>query len=177
MRFRRVAASVAVVAIAVTVSVAGLAACSGGGNSHDPYIPAGKRHAAPALSGKDLVGQQVDIARSRGKTTVVNFWASDCSPCRAESAALRQVALTSPGTAFYGVDVEESKTNGLSFARDHNLPYPSVHDGLSEVATAWVVSALPQTFIVDASGKVAARIFGAVTEKELADLIARVAAT
>jgi thiol-disulfide isomerase/thioredoxin len=165
------------VAIALAVSVAGLASCSSGGDKHDPYIPPGKRHAAPALSGKDLVGNQVNIASSRGKTTVVNFWASYCGPCRAESAALRQVALKSPGTAFFGVDVEDSNANGLSFARDHKLPYPSVHDGLNEVATAWVVSALPQTFVVDPAGKVAARFFGAVTQQELTDMIHRVDAS
>jgi peroxiredoxin len=157
------------------LSAVGLSSCSGG-STRDPYISPGKRTAAPALKGADLSGKQVDIASSRGRTVVVNFWASDCAPCRAESTALRSVALASPGAAFLGVDVEHSKTNGLSFARDHQLPYPSVYDGLLNVSTAWVVSALPQTFVVDASGKVAARFFGAVTESELTDMLHRVAA-
>jgi thiol-disulfide isomerase/thioredoxin len=167
---------VAGVAAAITLTAVGLSSCAGSGTTHDPYISPAKRTAAPALKGADLTGKQVDIATSRGRTTVVNFWASDCAPCRAESAALRSVALASPQTAFFGVDVERSKANGLTFARNHQLPYPSVYDGLNDVATAWVVSALPQTFVVDASGKVAARFFGAITESELTDMLQRVAA-
>jgi hypothetical protein len=57
------------------------------------------------------------------------------------------------------------------------MPYPSVYDGLHDVATAWIVAEYPQTFVVDASGKVAARFFGGVTEPELTQMIHRVAAS
>lgn len=164
-------------AVAVTLGVVGLTSCSGGGGQHDPYISVGKRHAAPALKGADLDGKHVDIATTRGRVTVVNFWASWCAPCRAESGALRSVALASPGTTFLGVDGDESETNARSFARDHQLSYPSVYDGLHDVATAWIVAEYPQTFVVDASGKVAARFFGAVTAPELTQMIHRVAAS
>lgn len=176
VRLRRLALPAAGLAVAITVSAVGLTSCSGGGHTHDPYIKVDKRTAAPALKGADLNGKQIDIASDHGRITVVNFWASDCAPCRAESAALRQVSLASPGTAFLGVDVEHSKTNGLSFARDHQMPYPSVYDGLLDVSTGWLVSALPQTFVVDASGKIAARFFGAITGPELTDMLHRVAA-
>ena len=167
-------------AVAVTVGIVGtvgLASCSGGGGKHDPYIPVGKRHAAPVLKGTDLDGERVDIVTTHGRITVVNFWASWCAPCRAESTALRSVALASPGTAFLGVDGDASETNARSFARDHRMPYPSVYDGLHDVATAWLVAEYPQTFVVDASGKVAARFFGGVTEPELTQMIHRVAAS
>ena len=165
------------VAVAVTVGVVGLASCSGGGGTPDPFISVGKRHAAPALKGTDLDGKPVDIAASRGRITVVNFWASWCAPCRAESGALRTVALASPGTSFLGVDGDSSETNARSFARGHQLPYPSVYDGELNVATKWIVAEYPQTFVVDASGKVAARFFGAVTAPELTQMIHRVAAS
>jgi thiol-disulfide isomerase/thioredoxin len=177
VRFRRVAVPVAGVAIAIAIGVVGLASCSSGASTHDPYISAGKRHAAPALAGKDLNGEQVNIATSRGRITVVNFWASWCAPCRAESAALRSVALASPSVAFLGVDGDTSETNARSFVRDHQLPYPSVYDGRLNVATQWVVADYPQTFVVDDSGKVAARFFGGVTEQELTQMIHRVAAS
>jgi peroxiredoxin len=168
---------VAGAAVAVTVSVIGLASCSGGGSKHDPYVPPSKRAAAPALEGTDLDGKEVDLASSRGKTTVVNFWASWCAPCRAESGALRAVALAQPRTAFLGVDGDVgSKSNAQAFARDHQMPYPSLYDGEHNVATAWVVADYPQTFVVDPSGKVAARFFGAVTQQELTDMLHRVAA-
>jgi peroxiredoxin len=170
---------VAGVAVAVTVTVVGLVSCSGG-STHDPYIAPSQRKAAPATSGKDLDGKQVDLASSRGRIAVVNFWASWCSPCRAESGALRAVALAQPGTSFLGVDGDASETNARSFATDHQLPYPSIYDGggsdALEVATRWVVAEYPQTFVVDRSGRIAARFFGAVTQQELTDMLKRVAA-
>lgn len=176
MRLRRVAVPVAGVAVALTVGLVGLVSCSGG-NTHDPYVSPGKRHAAPALSGKDLDGKQVNLASSRGKTTVVNFWASWCSPCRAESDGLRAAAQALPGVSFVGVDVTDTRSNAVAFVRNHKLPYPSVFDNEEDVATAWLVSGLPQTFVVDAQGRVAARFPGAVTQQELTDMIHRVEAS
>jgi thiol-disulfide isomerase/thioredoxin len=165
------------VAVAITVSAVGLVSCSGGGDTHDPYLSPGKRTAAPALKGTDLGGKRVDIATSRGRTTVINFWASWCAPCRAESDGLRAVAQTSPDVAFLGVDEDhDNRPAAVTFARAHRLPYPSAWDNESTIATDWVVSGLPQTFVVDASGKVAARFFGPVTESELTEMLHRVAA-
>lgn len=164
------------VAVAITVGAVGLSACSGGGGTHDPYISPGKRTAAPALKGADLDGKQVNLASSRGRVTVVNFWASWCGPCRAESNDLRAVAQASPDVSFVGVDVNDSRSNAKSFVRGHSLPYPSVFDDETKVATAWIVSGLPQTFVVDAQGRVAARFPGPVTESELTDMLQRVAA-
>ena len=173
VRSRRPAALLLAPAVAALV-----AGCSGGGAGHDPYISPGKRAAAPALSGSDLNGGHVDLAiEAKDKVAVVNFWASWCAPCRAESGALRAVADATPSVAFVGVDEDHtSKANARSFATEHRLPYPSVWDSQSAIAGGWNVPGLPQTFVVDRTGKVAARFTGAVTQGELSDMLKRVQA-
>jgi thiol-disulfide isomerase/thioredoxin len=168
---RRPAVRSAAAAIALAALVAG---CSGSG-THDPYVKPGKRVAAPSLQGTDLQGSAVSLATGRGRVSVVNFWASWCAPCRAESADLEAVARAQPAVAFVGVNEDHTnKAAAISFARSRGLSYPSVFDPDDKIVGAWNVPDLPQTFIVDATGRIAARFLGAVTKDELTTMLARV---
>ena len=167
----------AVGGVVVVGVVVGIVASQSGGASQNAYVSPGKRTAAPPLHGTSVSGDPVDITTSKGNVTVVNFWASWCGPCRAESDGLRQVALRSNDVAFVGVDEDHTnKAAAKSFSTQHKLPYPSVWDDTSDIAGAWNVPGLPQTFVVDPAGKVAARFSGAVTEHELTDVLNRVKA-
>jgi thiol-disulfide isomerase/thioredoxin len=168
-----------------------VAACSGsenaaGNNSGFVQVKPGysevsltKRKAAPDLKGGTIANAQLSLASLRGKVVVVNFWGSWCAPCRAESAALVQVAgaTASKGVTFVGVDERDTKTNALSFVRGHGVTYPSVFDEDGSLAAAWpAATGPPFTFIIDRQGRIAARFLGGVTPDELQSAVLKVSA-
>jgi DsbE subfamily thiol:disulfide oxidoreductase len=138
-----------------------------------------KRKPAPDLSGSTLTNAQLALTSLRGKVVVVNFWGSWCAPCRAESAALVQVAgaTAGKGVTFVGVDERDTRTDALSFVRGHGVTYPSVFDEDGSLAAAWpAATGPPFTFIIDRQGRIAARFLGGVTPDELQSAVLKVTA-
>jgi cytochrome c biogenesis protein CcmG, thiol:disulfide interchange protein DsbE len=137
-----------------------------------PPAQSGSGKAAPALEGTTISGgQKATLARLRGKTVVVNFWASWCAPCRSEAPQLRAFAASHPGVAMLSVDTDEPAAAGLVFVHQVGWTWPVVSDPGRRIADAWGVAGLPQTFVVSPSGMVAYRKFGATTAKELDHLV------
>jgi hypothetical protein len=65
------------------------------------------------------------------------------------------------------VDVREgSRTNGLAFVREFGVTYPSVYDPASAIAYKFRVIFAPATYVIDARGRIAAKIVGAIRTPE-----------
>ena len=126
--------------------------------------------AAPAFSLPilDHSGQQVSLGQYSGRPLIVNFFASWCEPCKTETPLLAAFYRTEKGkVALVGLDENDVLGNATSFARANGVTYPVGWDPQFNVASAYGVNALPQTFLLDARHHIVDRIFGAVT---LADL-------
>jgi thiol-disulfide isomerase/thioredoxin len=144
----------------------------------EDFSAPGHRKAAPNLAGTTLTGTQLGLSSLRGKIVVVNFWASWCAPCRAETPNLVQVAAQKRDVAFLGVDEKEPDvTPALAFVRDNKVTYPSVVDTLGTLAAHWPVApGLPTTFVLDPAGDIAARFTGGVTVDSLVPVLDKLAA-
>jgi thiol-disulfide isomerase/thioredoxin len=175
---------------------AGTAGCAGGdigadtpgssgqsfvGHSYEStFYQAGDRPAAPAVAGSTISGQKLTLASYRGDTIVLNFWGSWCAPCRAEAPALGQLSrnLARKGVRFVGVDIRDQPDSAQAFMQTFNVGYPSLNDPGDEIALEFhstvPPAAIPTTLIIDRSGRIAARIFGASSYAQLQALISKV---
>jgi thiol-disulfide isomerase/thioredoxin len=140
------------------------------------YIQPADRKAAPTLAGPTLADGQIALAKNQ--VTVLNVWASWCSPCRAEAPLLSDFSqkYRSQGVQFVGVVTRDNLSSALAFTKRFKLDYPSFTDDslLAKFRGSLVPNAIPTTLIIDAHGYVAARISGEVTVALLRQLIDRV---
>ena len=154
------------IALCVAGSLAGIALA--GAASGQPARPAAV--AAPAFSLPVLghSGQRVSLGGYAGQPLIVNFFASWCEPCKKETPLLAKFYRAEKGkVALVGLDENDVLGNATSFTRANGVSYPVGFDAQLSAASAYGVSALPQTFFLDARHRIVDRIFGAVTLTEL----------
>ena len=145
--------------------------------------PAGHRPLAPDFTATSLTGATIKMSSYRGKTVVLNFWGSWCSPCRGEAPTLAVLdeQYSSKGVAFLGDDVGDTPANALAFTRSVGITYPSINDPGYEVVQQFSqvapVSDTPTTVVIDKTGHVAAMVIGTVTYGQMTTLLRDAAVT
>ncbi len=139
-----------------------------------PTLPAG---AAIPLSNHFLIGQEAPeivmarldngekqpLSGLRGKTVMLNFWATWCPPCRYEMPFLMSVyeRYKEQGLEILAIDAgekvppEQVKDRVTAYVDGMQLPFPVLlDDNTYEVQRLYAVTGLPATFIIDTEGKV-----------------------
>jgi cytochrome c biogenesis protein CcmG, thiol:disulfide interchange protein DsbE len=147
-------------------SGSGAGATSTSVNPSDVSTPgvAGPGTTAPSFDLAKLRGSgRVSLADLRGHPAIVNFWASWCLACRDEFPVLRQAQAryAKDGLKIVGITYRDLPDDARDFARDHGATWTLAKGGDGDpVARAFGVRAMPQTFFIDASGKIVKRYFG-----------------
>jgi cytochrome c biogenesis protein CcmG/thiol:disulfide interchange protein DsbE len=138
----------------------------------DDAIQSGQHPVAPAASRvlKGLGSQPSrSLASLRGHVVVLNFWASWCDACVGETQTLEraQKMLASHGGTVLGATYQDVPSDSAAFLRKHHLTYPNVVDSDIKLATAYGTRALPETFVIDRSGRIVAMSRGALRAGQL----------
>ena len=110
----------------------------------------------PALTLADADGRERSIAEWRGKTVVVNFWATWCEPCREEMPSLERLKarLAAKGFDVVAVNVGESKERVERFTREVPVSFPIIYDKDSAAARTWKVRGYPSSYVIGPDGRI-----------------------
>jgi thiol-disulfide isomerase/thioredoxin len=116
---------------------------------------------------RGLNGPARALSSFRGQPLLINVWASWCGPCRAEMASLERLAWLEPQppypTAFriIGISTDDDRAQAQALLTAGNATLSHYLDARLELETMLGANRLPLTVLVDASGRVLARIYGA----------------
>jgi cytochrome c biogenesis protein CcmG, thiol:disulfide interchange protein DsbE len=106
---------------------------------------------------------------------VVNFWATWCGPCRREQPGLERVwqEFRDRGVYFLGVNYRDDPVAARAYLKDFTVTYPSILDQAGALAFDFGFVGLPDTYVVDRSGRIRYWGFGAVDEQELRSVVTK----
>ncbi len=164
---------------------------AGRGSSLVAQIAAGKKPQAPAFTlgvfwpqtetwpaglKAAIADGRLELRELRGHPVVLNFWASWCIPCRQEAPLLHAGALRHRGqVAFVGVDVKDLTGDARDFARKYKINYVSARDGSGDRTwNNYGLTGVPETYFLDANGKIVSHIPGEVTAQTLQEGVATI---
>ena len=127
---------------------------------------------APLL---DLDGNAVRLADLRGRPVWINFWASWCPPCQAETPTIRDTAAAyaPQGLEVIGISVQEATEDDVrAYAEKYGLGYTVAADLDGDAFRRYRVYGLPTQYFLDGDGIIRAIVNGPVTPESAASNLA-----
>lgn len=122
---------------------------------------------APEFKVKDINGKEVSLSDFKGKTIVLDFWATWCGPCKKSLPAMQMVVNKykhDPNVEFLFIHTWETVPNPKSDAvnylltHDLNLPlYMDLKDPRTKTnlaVSSFGVKGIPAKFVIDGNGKI-----------------------
>ncbi len=136
---------------------------------------------APDFALTNLDGETVRLSDFRGKTVVLNFWASWCPPCREEMPDFQELwdergEGGSDDLVMIALDflVQDTMADARKFVEGNGFTFPVLFDTADgAVADRYRVRGLPATFFIDREGVVRSVNYGPVFRNLLPDGVAK----
>jgi len=143
----------------------------------DAYKATGIGMSAPLFTQNDPEGNAVSLSSLRGSYVLIDFWASWCVPCRAESPFMIPVYNKHKDKKFslIGVSLDDSKSAWLEAIKNDSLPWIQVSDLNSwqnEIAKKYYIHSVPANYLISPEGKIVAKnLSPALLDKTLTELL------
>jgi peroxiredoxin len=133
-------------------------------------LPAAERKPAPEFALQDSSGKAVSLKDYRGKVVLLDFWATWCHGCKLEIPWFTEFSRKygDKGVVVVGVSLDSDGWNVVSpFIKTAHIPYQIVL-GNDDVAKVYGIENMPDTFLIDREGRIAAAYKG-IVEKHNVD--------
>ncbi len=148
-------------AVALLALLAFGVSSQGTDSSLDAAVAHGRRPSAPSANvalPRLGSGGMTSLVGLRGKVVVVNVFASWCDPCKAEAPYLEQAQreLTRHNGTILGVTYLDNSSDSEQFVRQQHITYPVVRDVSGSFVRSFGTTGVPETFVIDRNGHVAA---------------------
>ncbi len=123
---------------------------------------------APRSIGSFADGRQFDLSRRKGSWVVLNFFTSNCDPCKREHPELvrfveQQQSLGIEAAEFYSIVQNDEPAAVEAFFAERGGDWPIVYDDQYQFTNGFGVAQVPETWIIDPNGFVRGRIISEVT--------------
>lgn len=123
----------------------------------------------------DLDGKPIRLSDLRGRPVWINFWASWCPPCQAETPTLRDVynAHVGQGLALVAISVQETTPNDVrSYVQKYGLNYTVGFDATSAIFHTYHAYGLPTQLFLDGNGVIRNVVLGPVSRDQAEQILA-----
>ena len=130
----------------------------------------------------DQFGNTHTLEEYKGKTILLNFWATWCGPCRSEMPDLQAIYedygknekdLVVLGVAAPNLGQEGSEADISAFLEENGYTYPTLMNTDASLFYSYGISSFPTTFMIDKDGNVYGYIIGAQSREVFEDIIAQ----
>jgi peroxiredoxin len=114
-------------------------------------------HPAPDFALSTLDGEIIRLSDFKGKPVLINFWATWCSPCRAEFPDFQKASVDNADTlVIIGINntSTDQKDQVPAFVQEFGVTYPIVLDESGDTAKAYGIMGLPTSIFIDRNGNV-----------------------
>lgn len=119
---------------------------------------------APEMILPNMDDELVDLKDFRGKTVIINFWATWCPPCRREMPSMERLfqRLNKDKFSVLAVNIGEDFDTVFAFTGTLSLQptFPMLFDPDSTTLEQWKVRGLPTTYVVGPDGRITHRAIG-----------------
>ena len=133
---------------------------------------------APQFTVTDGV-QSADLAKLRGKTVVLNLWATWCAPCIEELPSLLQMQRENPEIAVVAISLDQDDATYRSFLTRHHVDLVTIRDESGRINTLYGTSQIPETYVIDRNGILRRKFVSAQnwTSPEITDYLKKLSAS
>ncbi len=119
---------------------------------------------APDFALMDTKGKAWKLSELKGKVVFINFWATWCPPCVEEMPSMQKVNAFMPSNQFIMLTILSNDQPSLAdaFVARIGATFPVLVDPKNQVATAYGLTGVPETYIIDKQGVLREKFIGGV---------------